>query len=43
MLFGVFIGTFSSIFIAAPMLILFHLRDTPKPAEEGAGQQLPAK
>lgn len=43
MLFGVFIGTFSSIFIAAPMLILFHLRDTPKPAEEGAAQQLPAK
>lgn len=26
MLFGVFIGTFSSIFIAAPVLILFHLR-----------------
>jgi SecD/SecF fusion protein len=26
MLFGVFIGTFSSIFIAAPILILFHLR-----------------
>lgn len=43
MLFGVFIGTFSSIFIAAPILILFHLRDTPKPVEGGAAQQLPAK
>ncbi|HVW57434.1 MAG TPA: protein translocase subunit SecDF [Rhizobiaceae bacterium] len=28
MLFGVFIGTFSSIFIAAPVLIVFHLRPT---------------
>lgn len=43
MLFGVFIGTFSSIFIAAPILILFHLRDTPKTVEGAAAQQLPAK
>jgi SecD/SecF fusion protein len=26
MIFGVFVGTYSSIFIAAPMLILFKLR-----------------
>ena len=43
MLFGVFIGTFSSIFIAAPILILFHLRDTPKTVEGAQAQQLPAK
>ncbi len=43
MLFGVFIGTFSSIFIAAPILILFHLRDTPKQVEGASAQQLPAK
>ena len=43
MLFGVFIGTFSSIFIAAPILILFHLRDAPKTVEGAAAQQLPAK
>lgn len=51
MLFGVFIGTFSSIFIAAPILIVFHLRPTwtavadeakPVPAKGGA-QQLPTK
>lgn len=43
MLFGVFVGTLSSIFIAAPILILFHLRDTPKTVEGGTAQQLPAK
>jgi SecD/SecF fusion protein len=46
MLFGVFIGTFSSIFIAAPILILFHLRPvTAKEMEEAehAAPQLPAK
>jgi SecD/SecF fusion protein len=51
MLFGVFIGTFSSIFIAAPILIVFHLRPTwtavpdevaEAPAKGGA-QQLPSK
>jgi SecD/SecF fusion protein len=35
MLFGVFIGTFSSIFIAAPILIIFHLRPVSK---EGMAQ-----
>jgi SecD/SecF fusion protein len=46
MLFGVFIGTFSSIFIAAPILILFHLRPvTAKEMEEAehVAPQLPAK
>ena len=48
MLFGVFIGTFSSIFIAAPILILFHLRPvTKKEMDEyeatHPAQQLPAK
>jgi SecD/SecF fusion protein len=51
MLFGVFIGTFSSIFIAAPILIVFHLRPTwtPVPDEvaeapvKGRAQQLPSK
>jgi SecD/SecF fusion protein len=51
MLFGVFIGTFSSIFIAAPILIVFHLRPTwtPVPDEaveppaKGGAQQLPTK
>jgi SecD/SecF fusion protein len=51
MLFGVFIGTFSSIFIAAPILIVFHLRPTwtavpDEPAEapaKGGAQQLPSK
>jgi SecD/SecF fusion protein len=51
MLFGVFIGTFSSIFIAAPILIVFHLRPTwtavpdevAAPAGKGGAQQLPTK
>lgn len=53
MLFGVFIGTFSSIFIAAPVLILFKLRPTwkmPETEEETAADgrppasgELPAK
>ena len=49
MLFGVFIGTFSSIFIAAPILIIFHLRPVSKEgmeaaeAAEHAAHQLPAK
>jgi SecD/SecF fusion protein len=45
MLFGVFIGTFSSIFIAAPVLIFFHLRPvTQKEMNEAeAAHQLPAK
>jgi SecD/SecF fusion protein len=49
MLFGVFIGTFSSIFIAAPILIVFHLRPTwtavPDEVAEPAakGRALPSK
>jgi SecD/SecF fusion protein len=46
MLFGVFIGTFSSIFIAAPILIVFHLRPTTQKEmteAEHATAQLPAK
>ncbi|THF58232.1 protein translocase subunit SecDF [Ollibium composti] len=46
MLFGVFIGTFSSIFIAAPVLILFHLRPTTQKEmveQERAAHQLPVK
>jgi SecD/SecF fusion protein len=46
MLFGVFIGTFSSIFIAAPILIIFHLRPVSKEgmeAYEAAHPALPAK
>ncbi len=51
MLFGVFIGTFSSIFIAAPVLIVFKLRPTWKmvpeeptaPAAKQGAQQLPSK
>ncbi|MBS3649629.1 protein translocase subunit SecDF [Pseudaminobacter sp. 19-2017] len=51
MLFGVFIGTFSSIFIAAPILILFHIRPTAyapgseeaKEAAAEAAGPLPAK
>ncbi|MBR2691730.1 MAG: protein translocase subunit SecDF [Aquamicrobium sp.] len=34
MLFGVVFGTYSSIFIAAPLLILFKLRQAPDAAEE---------
>lgn len=40
MLFGVFIGTFSSIFIAAPLLILFKLRPGA-PAEAEGDQPVP--
>ncbi|WP_309085407.1 protein translocase subunit SecDF [Chelativorans sp.] len=45
MIFGVLIGTYSSIFVAGPLLILFRLRS---PAAAGAGEaqgvgQLPAK
>jgi SecD/SecF fusion protein len=51
MLFGVFIGTFSSIFIAAPILILFHLRPayTPVPDDiaeakkDSGARHVPAK
>ncbi len=48
MLFGVFIGTFSSIFIAAPVLILFHLRpltqkDMVEAEQHAVAHQLPAK
>ena len=46
MLFGVFIGTLSSIFIAAPVLIFFHLRPVTQKemtAAEDAAHQLPAK
>ena len=48
MLFGVFIGTFSSIFIAAPILIIFHLRPVTKEGMDEyeathPAQQLPAK
>ena len=48
MVFGVFIGTFSSIFIAAPILILFKLRPDAlgsveaKAAEEPQARQLPS-
>ncbi|WP_315919790.1 protein translocase subunit SecDF [Mesorhizobium sp. SP-1A] len=35
MLFGVVFGTYSSIFIAAPLLILFHLRPTASGEAEG--------
>ena len=38
MLFGVVFGTYSSIFIAAPLLILFHLR----PGGAGAEEEKPA-
>jgi preprotein translocase SecF subunit len=39
MLFGVIIGTYSSIYIAAPMLIYFGLRRAPsKESEAGAGE-----
>ena len=34
MLFGVIFGTYSSIFIAAPLLILFRLRQAPDAGEE---------
>jgi len=51
MLFGITIGTLSSIFIAAPILIFFHLRpvsaspgsEEVEVAQPKAGQQLPAK
>lgn len=51
MLFGVFIGTLSSIFIAAPILIIFKLRpvsvmptsDKDAPVGGDVGRQLPAK
>ncbi len=51
MLFGVCIGTLSSIFIAAPVLIIFKLRpvsvmpdaDKEAPVEGDIGRQLPAK
>jgi SecD/SecF fusion protein len=44
MLFGVFIGTFSSIFIAAPVLILVHLRPVTQKemAEAEKASHLPA-
>ncbi len=34
MLFGVVFGTYSSIFIAAPLLILFKLRPGPVPSSD---------
>ncbi len=47
MLFGVCIGTLSSIFIAAPVLVFFHLRPVTQKemveAEQHAAHQLPAK
>ena len=36
MIWGVFVGTYSSIFIAAPVLIHFHLRGAP--SKEAASQ-----
>lgn len=36
MIFGVFVGTYSTVFIAAPVLIHFHLRGAP--SKEGATQ-----
>jgi len=52
MLFGIFIGTFSSIFVSAPILIVFRLRPLNAPAgsdevedktDPTAGSQLPAR
>lgn len=44
MLFGVVFGTYSSIFIAAPLLILFHLRQgRSKDAEEETGGDVGSK
>jgi len=43
MLFGVFIGTFSSIFIAAPILILFHLRPVAYKAGSEEAQEAAAE
>lgn len=43
MIFGVFVGTYSSIFIAAPMLILFKLRPGQiAGAQNDDGEKLPA-
>ncbi len=42
MLFGVVVGTFSSIYIAAPVLILFKLRPEEfRDGVEGKGETLP--
>ena len=45
MLFGVVVGTYSSIYIASPVLILFKLRPDPKKGEAGEeeGDAEPAK
>ena len=46
MIFGVIIGTYSSIFVAAPLLILFNLRSSKamtEPGESGGEPAGPAK
>ncbi len=42
MIFGVFIGTYSSIFIAAPLLILFKLRGSRVAREDDEDSEAPA-
>ena len=37
MIFGVVVGTYSSIFIAGPILILFNLRPSKDDMEQGTG------
>ena len=39
MIFGVFVGTYSSIFIAAPLLILFKLRPDGVREDDGKAQR----
>ncbi len=41
MIFGILVGTYSSIFVAGPLLILFRLRAPAADAKEDAGRPLP--
>ena len=42
MIFGIFVGTYSSIFIAGPLLILFKLRPA-MPGDRGARTSRPCR
>ena len=39
LIWGVLVGTYSSIFIAAPLLIKLRLRESSDPAEDDVGQK----
>jgi SecD/SecF fusion protein len=42
MIFGILVGTYSSIFVAGPLLILFRLRPESLEAKDGDQAKLPS-